>query len=476
MLLIRNGTVITRDPGRPFIEDGAVLIGGNKILRVGTAAELEAFPARGRPGSGFRSNSRPGPGEKSGPGGASGPNFDEASPPELIDAAGGLVMPGYINAHTHCYSAFARGMPGAGRPASTFGEVLRGLWWKLDRRLSLEDVYYSAVSTMLDSVRSGVTSIIDHHASPSAVSGSLDRIAEAAALLGLRANLCYEVSDRDGGEIALEGIRENAAFAKRRAGAKDDMLGALFGLHAQMTLGDRTLDRCIEAASETGAGFHVHAAEGLEDVFDALARYGVRAVERLYRRGILSPKTLAVHCVHVTDEEIEMLRESGAAVIHNPQSNMGNAVGASPAPLFIKRGVLTGLGTDGYTADMTESYKTAAVLHKHEAGIPSAAWAEPPKMFFENNRAIMNRLIGGETGVLREGALADLIIVDYRPPTPLNAANADSHLLFGVSGRHTDTAVINGRVVMRRRELPGIDEEALLARCREQARKLWARI
>jgi putative selenium metabolism protein SsnA len=459
MILIHKGTVITRDSRRPLIEDGAVLVQGNKILRLGGSAELEALAAGEGPGNSL----------------------------ERIDAAGRLVMPGYINAHTHCYSAFARGMPAAGRPAGTFGEVLRGLWWKLDRQLSLEDVYYSALSSMIDSIRSGVTSIVDHHAGPSAVPGSLERIAAAAGLLGIRANLCYEVSDRDGEETALLGIRENAAFAARCAKEKNDMLGALFGLHAQMTLGDRTLDRCIEAAAETGTGFHVHAAEALEDVFDALARYGMRAVERLYRRGILSPRTLAVHCVHLADEEIEMLGESGAAVIHNPQSNMSNAVGASPAPLLLERGVLVGLGTDGYTADMTESYKTAALLHKHEAGLPSAAWAEPPRMFYENNRIIMNRIMGpfggGETGILKEGALADIIIVDYRPPTPLEAGNIDPHLLFGVSGRQTDTVIINGRPVMRRRELLGaagtpgaVDEEALLAHARERAGNLWRRI
>jgi putative selenium metabolism protein SsnA len=442
VILIHNGLVITRDPARPLIEGGAVLVEGNRIVWVGKGPEPEPFPA-----------------------GLSGV-------PERIDAGGGLVMPGFINAHTHCYSTFARGM--AAKPAAGFEEVLRNLWWRLDKGLSPEDLYYSAVPPMIDSIRSGVTSIIDHHASPFAVSGSLRAIAAAAALLGLRCNLCYEVSDRDGEEIALQGIRENRDFARECGGRHDDMAGSLFGLHAQMTLSDRTLDRCLVEAGDTG--FHVHAAEGTGDVNDALAKYGMRAVERLYRRGILGPKTLAVHCVHVNREEIAMLRESGALVIHNPQSNMANAVGTCPAPELMGRGVLVGLGSDGYTADMTESYKTAAILHKHHAGNPSAAWAEPPKMFFENNRIIMNRLMEGETGILREGAYADIIVVDYKPPTPLHAGNLDAQLLFGLSGRLTDTALINGRVVMRRRELPGIDEEALLAKSREHARALWNRI
>jgi cytosine/adenosine deaminase-related metal-dependent hydrolase len=155
---------------------------------------------------------------------------------------------------------------------------------------------------------------------------------------------------------------------------------------------------------------------------------------------------------------------------------MGNAVGVSPVLAMMKKGILLGLGTDGYTADMTESYKTAAVLHKHAAGIPSAAWAEPPAMLFENNRTIMERFIKGRVGILAKDAYADIIIVDYKAPTPVNEHTINSHILFGVSGRHVDTAVINGRIVMRERELTGIDEEALLAKSREQARKLWERI
>jgi putative selenium metabolism protein SsnA len=440
MLIIDNGTIITRDPERPFIEHGGVAVEGALIREVGTGLR-EKYPQA-----------------------------------EYIDARGRLVMPGFINTHMHYYSTFARGMNLGGKPATTFGEVLSGLWWRLDKQLTLDDVYYSCMGPMIDCVRSGVTSVIDHHASPFAVEGSLFKIAEAAQLFGLRSNLCYEVSDRDGEAIRDAGIKENLDFAgycKTRGG---DMLRPLFGLHAQMTLSQATLDRCAEAAAGGGLGFHIHAAEGIEDLIDSVSKYGLRVIERLRKHGILSPASIAVHCVHITEEEMDLLKDSGAAVVHNPQSNMGNAVGVSPVLTMMKKGILLGLGTDGYTADMTESYKTAAILHKHAAGIPSAAWTEPPAMFFENNRTIMERFINGSVGILAKDACADIIIADYKAPTPLTGGTINSHLLFGVSGRHVDTTIINGRIVMKERELTGIDEEALLAKSREQARKLWERI
>jgi putative selenium metabolism protein SsnA len=395
---------------------------------------------------------------------------------EYIDARGRLVMPGFINTHMHYYSTFARGLSLGGKPATTFGEILSGLWWRLDKQLTLDDVYYSAVGPMIDEIRSGVTSVIDHHASPFAVEGSLFKIAEAAKLLGIRSNLCYEVSDRDGEKIRDAGIRENVDFAKHCKVQNDDMLKALFGMHAQMTISEKTLRRCIDAAAGEGIGFHIHAAEGIEDVIDSVSKHGLRVIERLHKYGVLSEKSIAVHCIHITEEEMDLLKDSGAAVVHNPQSNMGNAVGVSPVLDMIKKGILVGLGTDGYTSDMTESLKAAAVLHKHAKGIPSVAWAEPHLMLFENNRKIMERFIGGKIGALKQDHYADIIIVDYKGPTPVNENTINSHILFGVSGRHVDTTIINGRIIMRERELVNIDEEALLAKSREQARKLWERI
>ena len=442
MLLIGNGRIVTRDSSRPFIENGAVAVDGNLIKEVGEASAL-----RGK-----------------------------YSGAEYIDARGRLVMPGFINTHMHYYSTFARGISLGGKPATTFGEVLSGLWWRLDKQLSLEDVYYSCAGPMIDELRSGVTSVIDHHASPFAVEGSLFKIAEAAKLFGIRGNLCYETSDRDGEKIAEAGIKENSDFARYCKERGDDMITSLFGIHAQMTVGEKTLGKCLDAAAAAGIGFHIHAAEGIEDLVDAVSKYGLRVIERLYKFGVLSEKSIAVHCVHITGEEMDMLKESGAAVVHNPQSNMGNAVGTSPVLELLKKGVLVGMGTDGYAADVLESYKTAAILHKHAKAVPSAAWAEPPAMLFENNKTIMERFIRGKIGTLAQDHYADIIIVDYQGPTPVNENTINSHILFGITGRHVDTTIINGRIIMRDRVLVDIDEEALLAKSREQAQKLWNRI
>jgi putative selenium metabolism protein SsnA len=442
MFLIGNGKIITRDSDCPLIENGAVAIDGCLIKETGETAALRA-------------------------------KYPDA---EYLDARGRLVMPGFINTHMHYYSTFARGLNLGGKPATTFGEILSGLWWRLDKQLTLEDVYYSCMGPMIDGIRSGVTSVIDHHASPFAVEGSLFKIAEAAKLFGLRCNLCYETSDRDGEKIAAAGIRENADFAKYCNERNDDMIKALFGMHAQMTVSEKTLNLCLEAAADAGTGFHIHAAEGIEDVIDGISKYGLRVIERLHKYGVLSEKSIAVHCIHITREEMDMLKESNAAVVHNPQSNMGNAVGVSPVLDMLSKGILVGLGTDGYTSDVTESLKTAAILHKHARRLPSVAWSEPHVMLFENNKKIMERFIRGKVGTIKPDHYADIIIVDYKGPTPVNADTINSHILFGVTGRHVDTTIINGKIIMKERELVNIDEEGLLAKSGELARKLWERI
>ncbi|HOO86799.1 MAG: putative aminohydrolase SsnA [Synergistaceae bacterium] len=442
MLLIGNGKVITRDENNTVIENGAVVIDGAHIKAVGKTEDLK----KAYPGATFK------------------------------DAKGRLVMPGLINVHMHYYSTFARGIALDSPPATKFSEILEGLWWRLDKCLTLEDVYYSVMGPGIDQIKCGVTSVIDHHASPFAVRGSLAKIAEASAELGLRSNLCYEVSDRDGEQSRVDGITENIEFIKACAAKKDDMLKGMFGLHASMTISDKTLNESVEQMAGLDAGFHVHVAEGIEDLEDSKAKYGLGVVERWHKHGVLGPKSLAIHCIHISEKEMDLLKESDVAVAHNPESNMGNAVGLSPVLPMMKKGVLVGLGTDGYTADMFESYKVANCLHKHGAKLPSVAWTEPPTMLFENNKKIMNRQIDGEVGTLKPGAYADVVIVDYDPPTPLHGGNINGHLLFGVCGRHVSTTIANGKVLMDERKLVHVDEEKIMAESRALAKKLWERI
>ena len=441
ILLVGNGRLITHDKAAPLTENACVVMRDGLIVETGaTRAMVAAYPAE-----------------------------------RFVDAHGGLIMPGLINAHMHLYSTFGRGMALKDDAPANFVQILERLWWRLDKVLTLDDVRLSAMVAMIDCIRNGVTTIFDHHSSPGAVSGSLFQIADATRLTGLRSCLCYEVSDRDGPAVAHQGIEENRAFLASCRQSNQTLLRGLFGLHASFTLSDHTLAQCSSVASQLDAGFHVHVAEAASDVAQCQREHGKRVVERFRDWGILGKNTIAAHCVHVDDREIGLLQSTRTNVIHNPESNMGNAVGCAPVLKMIERGVRVGLGSDGYTSDMFESLKVANLLAKHQAAQPSAAWAEPPAMLFRSNADIATACFGNTIGAIVPDACADIIVVDYDPPTPLTPANINSHLLFGASGRSVRTTIIAGRIAMLNREIPGIDEAQIMAHAREAAARLWKR-
>ena len=441
-MIIGNGRVITRDEENPYIENGAVVIRDNTIIAVGDYSVLK----------------------------------DKYKEEEFIDAKGKVIMPGLINTHMHIYSAFARGMAGKGPAPKNFTDILENLWWRLDKGLTLEDTKYSAYTTYLDCIKNGVTTVFDHHASPYSVEGSLFTIGDAAKELGVRTCLCYETSDRDGEEILKAGIKENISFIKKYNNVNEDMLKGMFGMHAAFTLSDKSLDMCREAMEGLDAGYHIHTSEGIDDLYDSLRNHGKRVVERFMDFDILSDKTIAVHCVHVNSREMEILKQTNTNVVHNPESNMGNAVGCSPVLEFIKRGISVGLGTDGYTSDMMESIKVGNIIHKHNLCDPNVGFNEVSSMAFDNNRKISSKYFNKEVGVLKEGAYGDVIIVDYNPLTPLNENNINGHIIFGMSGRCVTDTIINGKVVMRNRVINTVDEEKIFSKSRELAQKLWERI
>jgi len=331
------------------------------------------------------------------------------------------------------------------------------------------------MATYLDCIRNGCTTVFDHHASYGGIRGSLFAIAEAAKELGVRTSLCYEVSDRDGEEKMKEAVAENDDFIRFAMADDTDMVKGMMGMHASFTLSDKTLALCREKTPE-GIGFHVHVAEGMADVYDSLSKYGKRVINRLFDNDILGKHTITGHCIHVNGLEMDVIKDTDTMVVHNPESNMGNAVGIPPCMEMMRRGIMVGLGTDGYTNDMFESEKVANVIHKHVLCDPGAAWGEVPKMLFENNSAMCERSFNTKIGVLEPGAAADIVVSDYVPLTPMSADNCDGHILFGMSGRSMITTVINGVVKMKDRELIGIDADAILAKCREKSGAMWDRI
>jgi putative selenium metabolism protein SsnA len=438
-LLVANGPIFTGG------EDFALLDGHGLLVEEGRVAKIA--PPRELPSRGAR----------------------------RLDARGKLVMPGLVNSHMNFSRTRARGLARPA-PARDFNGVLRNLWWRLDRKLTLEDTYYSALLMMLSAVRRGTTTLVDHHASPGEITGSLERIARAGKETGLRIGLAYEVSDRDGPQAAAAGLAENAEavrFCRERGG---EHLRGLVGLHASFTLSDETLARAAALAADLGVGCHIHAAEAPSDQEDCLARHGLRVVERLRRRGILGPKTIAAHAVDVDRAEIETLAASGTMVVHNPQSNLNNAVGIADIVAMKAAGVLVGLGTDAMTVDMLEELRVAIWAQHYRRRDPSQGFLEATGALFAGNPAIAERIWGLPLGRIREGGPADLILVDYDPPTPLDAGSILGHLVFGASQSAVDTTIVAGRVLMENKALTlDIDEERVAARSRELAAALWRR-
>jgi cytosine/adenosine deaminase-related metal-dependent hydrolase len=495
-LLIENGTVLVPGEPRAVLQNHSVLIEGGLIKKVALKGQFQRFKGR------------------------------------RIDATRKVVLPGFINAHTHLYGSFARGLTKT-KPAASFDEVLKNLWWRLDSALTIEDCYYSAMVALFESIRHGTTTLLDHHASPNAVAGSLAALEKAVNETGLRACLCYEVSDRDGPRCAQAGLEENAAFirhcrSRRRQKSSNSQAGtppafgvhalastlkgghrtrrtrqnetcrqkpegskrqpptgdyepgqvaAMFGLHAAFTLTDATLEKASAMARELGVGCHIHVAEAESDQEFSLRYHGKRVVQRLKESGILGPRSIAAHCVHVTHKEMDLLAETQTAVVHNPQSNMNNAVGVADLLALRERNVLVGLGTDGMTTNLLEELRAGLWSQRLARKHPSLGFQELTGALCSNNPKIASRLFDFPVGQLREGRAGDAIVVDYDPVTPLTEENLLGHLLYGISQATVSATIVGGKVLMENQRLTlNLDEQRINARARELAKELWKRI
>ncbi|MHB8628593.1 MAG: putative aminohydrolase SsnA [Aggregatilineales bacterium] len=447
-MLLFNATLVNWTP-RAVTPDQALLIRDGTIADLGLSAELrERYP-------------------------------DEPG----YDAGGRLVLPGMICAHTHLYSAFARGIGIPGTAPADFPAVLRKLWWPLDRSLTHESVRLSALVGLVDAIKHGTTTLFDHHASPNAIIGSLDVIADAVEQAGVRAVLCYEVSDRDGQAVAEAGIAENIRFvqavqndqAQARANGRQ-LLGATFGLHANLTLSDRTLELCAEQVHQYDCGCHIHVAEHEADQEASLRFSGQRAIERLASFGLLDSHAILAHCIHVDGWEMGLLRKSGAWVTHQPRSNMNNGVGAQQFDTLRRGGVKVAIGSDGIGHDMFTEWQTASFLHKLARRDPRAASIDAiVDAGTRVNAELAESFFGQSIGRLMPGAAADVIVLDYDAYTPLTADTLLGHALFGFPGATVTGTIVAGQILMWDRALVTLDETAIAAEARAHAPEVWAR-
>ena len=423
--LLKNCLLVTLDP--PSAGDGDLRIGGGSITERGRSLTA----ARGE---------------------------------ETVDLGGKVVIPGLVCSHTHLYSSLVRGMDPPKRKPQGFQQILRRIWWKLDRALDEEAVYYSALAGALESLKCGTTLLIDHHSSPNAIAGSLDIVREAVAEAGLRGVLCYEVTDRGGKKQRDAGLDENRRFIAAAEG--DSRFRGLVGAHASLTLGKASLEACGRLASASGTGVHMHVAEDVSDVLDARRRSGTGLVRRLEIAGIPLGGSVFAHCVHLRAEEFRSLGEGGAWLIHNPRSNMNNGVGHAPVQLFPGR---SALGTDGFPADMFEEAR-AGFFRAQENAPPGAGKIAG---MIDGGWKLAASIFGIPFGSLSGGDAADLTVLDYKAPTPVSPANIVQHFLFGFGSSSVESVMVGGKWVLWNRTHLMMDEQAVMTRAQKVARRLW---
>jgi putative selenium metabolism protein SsnA len=387
---------------------------------------------------------------------------------ESVDLSGMFVMPGMVCAHTHLYSSLARGMAGPKHSPRNFVEILKSVWWRLDEALDEESIFSSALAGALEAVRCGTTTIIDHHASPNAIHGSLDLLKEAAGRVGVRGLFCYETTDRGGTRRRNEGLAENERFVTENT--NNSHFRGTIGAHASFTLNDDTLRALGDLAGVYDCGVHIHLAEDRADAVDARRNRGMDIVKRLERFRLLGGKSILAHGVHLTKEQCTVIGKTGAWLVHNPRSNMNNAVGYAPLRYF---GPRTALGTDGFPADMFEEFKIGFfknVESNHKVALSRLA------AILNAGQSLVSEFFGRQFGTLAEGSVADLIVLDYKPPTPVVSKNLPAHLLFGMNSGMVESVMVDGRWVMWERRLVGLDADEVMEHARKVAQRLWNRM
>jgi len=385
-----------------------------------------------------------------------------------------FISSGLVCSHNHFYSALARGILADIKPSNNFLEILKNLWWRLDRALDEESLYYSAMVGALEAIKSGTTSVIDHNASPSFITGSLKTLKKAFETSGLRGILAYEITDRNGIEGTTEGLKESIEFAKmideeKKTSNSRYLIETAIGAHAPFTLSNDSLGQIRGALEIAKRGLHIHVSEDETDSSFSNKNFDKDVLQRLDEFSLLNDKAIIVHGVYLTDNDISILNERNSFLVHNPRSNMNNGVGYMNALNKVKN---VGIGTDGIGANMFEEIKFAFFKNTDSKG---KLTIDDFLKFLQNGNILLERYFNKKFGKIEKGYLADIVIYNYNPPTNLVDENLAGHFIYGFSSRDVETVIINGSIVYENRQFP-FEINSIYFEARTAAEEMWKRM
>jgi cytosine/adenosine deaminase-related metal-dependent hydrolase len=376
---------------------------------------------------------------------------------KVIDCTGKLVTKSFACGHHHIYSSLAAGMPSPPVPPKNFYEILKYIWWELDKNLDADMIRASALVTGMFCAKNGITFIVDHHSSPFAVEGSLDIIANALDEIGLSHLLCIELSDRDGNLSKEKGLTETENYLKSgRQG--------LVGLHASFTVGDDLLKKSVTLSEKYKSGIHVHTAEDSIDQEFTVRNHNKRIINRFKDAGVLEfSKTILAHCVNINVQERDVLKETAVWIAQNAESNMNNNVGS-----FNSYGLNENIfyGTDGMHSDMLRSAKASYLVGREAEEIQAMT-------VYARLRNIHNYLYKNEFSGDSDN---NLVILNYDSPTEINQNNFIGHFIFGIESKHIESVISKGNLIVNKGKLVNKKEEDILELSKEMSKKLWSKL
>lgn len=393
---------------------------------------------------------------------------------KTIEGDGKTVIPGMVCGHHHYYSGLSRGMLISAGPQTDLIQILKEWWWRLDRGLDEESLYYSSLICTLDAIKNGTTTCIDHHESPNYIGGSLSTLSKGMEQFGLRGIVAYGITDRNYGMKEIrDGVAEGIRFAKevdaRKARGENVLVEAMVGGHAPFTIPEEGMELLADSAKQTGRGMHLHVAEGEYDTVWSHHFYNMDIMDRLDKHGLLSDKTLLVHGIYLNEHEIDLLNERGCYFAHNPRSNMNNQVGYSKYIPKIRNLIM---GTDGCGSNMFEECKIAFFKNRDANG---PFWPGDYMRALTNANGFLEKYFEGDRfGRIASGYKADLAILSYQNPTPLVKENAAGHFIWGMSSNSVESVMVNGKLVMENHQFD-FDEKEIYAKAAECAKRLWDR-